>query len=236
MTARGFIPKPIRLRGGGHAADPRLGRVPEFDERSRDYPVTRSLQAAYVADAAPIRRTWRLDGRLDQEQSDACTGHAWTHEHAAEPKRHKPTSQLAFQWYDLARKLDGLPDEDGGGSTTLGAAKAGVRMGYFDSYEWCFTLEDVLLTISHLGCVVVGTVWRRGMFSPSREGIIHPTGPDDGGHEYLLRGYDPRRGLLVGSNSWGESWGRKGDFLIPAEQWDVLRRADGDACYPVRRS
>jgi hypothetical protein len=226
----------VLLRGGHRAADPRLGRVPEFDDRSRDFPVRRLL-ALLAPSAAIVARTWRLDVRLDQANTPRCVGYAWTHDYAAEPQRHAAVNDaLAVRWYDGAQRNDQYAGEAYEGSSTLGGAKAGVELGFFVEYVWCFGLDDLLLAVANLGPVVVGTNWYRRMTTPDEQGRVTLDGPLDGGHEWLVRGVDPRRERLTGSNSWGRGFGRRGDFTISFGDMGRLLGEDGDACYPVRVS
>jgi hypothetical protein len=210
--------------------DPRLGRRPEFDERSRQYPVRPLL-----ADARqPVRRTWRCDARLDQGATPHCVGFAWTHDHGAEPIRRKVADGIAHDWYRVAQAHDQWPGEDYDGSSTLGGAKAGVWFGAFNEYRWCFSLMDYILTLGWLGPVIVGTNWYRSMFSPDPSGHVTVDGRVSGGHEWMLRGVNPDREVFIARNSWGRSWGHEGDFTISFEDFDRLRLEDGDGAYPVR--
>jgi C1A family cysteine protease len=46
-----------------------------------------------------------------------------------------------------------------------------------------------------------------------------------GGHEVLCLGYDAPSKLAIIQNSWGDSWGQKGYFMMPFE---VLTASDTD--------
>jgi hypothetical protein len=56
-----------------------------------------------------------------------------------------------------------------------------------------------------------------------------------GGHAYLLRGVDTRRALARCSNSWGDSWGLSGEFLLPFRDLERLIHEDGEACAAVEK-
>lgn len=221
------------LKGGYTANDTRLGRVPEFDDRSRAFPAT-----ALLGDVPrPSSKHWRCDPRLDQGSFPRCVGYAWTADDAAAPIRRRVTDGLAVEWYDVAQRNDQWPGENYPGSSTLGGAKAGVILGKFHEYRWCFGIDDLVAVVTGLGPVVVGTNWYRGMFTPEgRRAHVRLTGPIDGGHEWLVRGVDQRRGTATGRNSWSAAWGRRGDFEIALEDLDRLLVEDGDACHPVRFS
>jgi hypothetical protein len=58
----------MRLKGGHTTSDPRLDRVPQFDERSRDYPIR-----ALVSEEEPLRsRGWYCPAWLNQGREGAC--------------------------------------------------------------------------------------------------------------------------------------------------------------------
>lgn len=213
------------------ATDTRLGRHIEFDDQSRNYPVRSLLPISQE----PKKKSWRCDPRLNQGQTPKCVGFAWTEDHAAEPQRHRVNDMLPHQWYKVAQEKDGITGPHDG-STTLGGAKAGVQLGFFKEYRWCFGLEDLIRTVSSLGPVLVGTNWYRSMFDPDENGVISISGPLDGGHEWCIRGVNPRRELFLARQTWGRSWGLRGDFLVPFDAMQLLLVQDGDACYPVREA
>jgi hypothetical protein len=220
----------VKLRDGSTPNDPRLGRIASFDERSKAFPA-RGLLAP---EARIVSRTWRLDPRLDQLQTPRCTGFAWTHDHAAEPQRHNVTAALADRWYHAAQDNDEWAGSDYEGSSTLGAAKAGVQLGFFREYRWCFGVNDLLLALSNLGPVLLGTNWHRAMFTPDARGLIKVSGPVDGGHEWCARGVDLKREEIVARNSWGREWGYFGDFRLSFADLGRLLEDGGDAAHPVR--
>jgi hypothetical protein len=122
----------IRLKGGAVATDPRLGRVPSFDERSRKYPIRALLDRT----AKPRSYTWRLGLHLDQGNTPACTGFSTAHELAAKPVVVPHVDQvLAMSLYIQARKNDEWPGEEYDGSSVLGAMKAASQGGYYERIQ-----------------------------------------------------------------------------------------------------
>jgi hypothetical protein len=223
----------IILKDGTAAADPRLGRLPGWDERNEQYPLR-----AILSRRPPRRKTWtiRKAARLDQGDGPTCVGHAWTHRANALPKSHSFDHDFALRWYDIATDLDNIPGK-GDGSTTLGGAKAGVKLGLINVFRWANTssLDDIIETIGYEGPVVVGTNWYRRMFTPDEKGRITVNGPIDGGHEYLLRGVNPAAEEFLITNSWTLSWGLSGDAKISFPDMLRLLNEDGDACAPTER-
>ena len=70
----------MKLKDGTEVQDPRLGRLVQFDERSRGFPI-RAL-----VEGKPLRSyTWRVGAWLDQGAEGACVGFAFGHELYARP-------------------------------------------------------------------------------------------------------------------------------------------------------
>lgn len=239
----------ILLRGGVTTSDPRLGRVPEFDEKSRQFPVR-----ALVAQTQPKSRSWKIKDVYDQgERLDnvtrgwdpsACTGFSGAYDLICAP-RPAPASlitpKFAFELYRLGQTLDEWAGENYEGSSVLGVAKAITKLGFAGAYHWAFGIDDSLLALSHLGPLVVGTDWQNSMFDPRPSGLITVEGGSSetaGGHAYMFRALymskiyqrfllgkgEPLRGepLLRGHQSWGRPWGRDGEFLMWASDLDKL--------------
>lgn len=77
------------------------------------------------------------------------------------------------------------------------------------------------------------------MFMPhDKTGYIAPTGPDEGGHAWLIIGAnrnrgnpDRTKGAIRMINSWGDSWGsQRGRAWITFRDLDKLIQDDGEAC------
>jgi len=204
---------------------------PRFDERSKQYPILSTIA---------IRRrrsyTWRCSMHLDQGREGACTGFAVSHEMMARPAEVKGISNLtAYKLYKQAQKLDQWPGESYEGSSVLGAMKAAVLQGYYREYRWAFDENDIALAVGYRGPVIMGTNWHEGMMTPDSNGLIRPTGKAVGGHAYLIRGYDHKRGLYRIHNSWGSSWGKDGDCFIESYDLVYLISEHGEACIPTAR-
>lgn len=108
----------MKLRGGYETSDPRLGRIPQWDERNKDYPVRMLLTAK-----APRSYTWRLPIHLNQGQTSACVGFSFAHELAARPVSVEGVSESAARSiYSSAKDLDEWPGSDYEGSSVLGGA------------------------------------------------------------------------------------------------------------------
>lgn len=230
------------LRDGSKSTDPRLGRLVQFDERSRNYPLRTML-----TDEMPVRSmTWRCDPRLDQGSEGACVGFAWSHELAAYPVVVDTDDAFARSVYRAAQKLDPWPGEDYEGTSVLAGAKAVQDLGHMDEYRWAFGIDDVLRAIGYHGPVVVGVQWQAGMREPRPSGLLEvdQSGGFVGGHAILLRGLtlksrlpgEPRGVPVVRfRNSWGADWGSNGDCFMHVENLAWLLDQQGECCIPVAR-
>lgn len=237
------------LKGGFITEDPRLDRIPKFDERSRNFPIRTVL-----SEEEPLRSFgWYCPAWLDQGQEGACVGFAWAHELAAWPAGIKGLSNkyAQEQLYWEAQKID---EWEGGsypgasprydGTSVLAGAKVIQNLGFMDEYRWSFGIEETLRTIGYHGPVVIGVNWHEGMFEPDEHGLIHPTGSVMGGHAVLVRGVALRARLPKKKgthsvvrirNSWGADWGVNGDCWMLVEEFEALLKERGEVCVPVMR-
>jgi hypothetical protein len=212
-----------------------LDRIPEFDERSRSFPI-RPLLATVTK---PRSYTWNIPNPgfpLDQGREGACVGFAWTHELAARPVVLSVSQHTARALYHEAQKVDEWPGEDYEGTSVLAAAKVLTEQGRIREYRWAFGLEDLKLAVGYKGPAVIGVYWYQGMDDVDDEGFIHATGMIRGGHAIMVNSVSLRRGAFGVLNSWGPGWGQNGRAWISFEDMDKLLHEDGEAAIPVRRS
>jgi hypothetical protein len=220
---------------------PGLGRHVWHDPRSRHYAIPEAegeLAAVEHERHSPI---------LDQGQLGSCTGNAGTGllgtgPFAADAEAAAPfTEGYAVQLYSDATQVDEFPGSYppmDSGSSGLAVAKVLKARGVIDRYEHAFTARAAIAALQRAP-VIVGTVWLSGMTEPDRTGRIHLSGKLEGGHEYLLRGYEPGKtfagGMLTFSNSWGPGWGDRGEFHMSVRQFSYLLGQQGDVTCPVPR-
>jgi len=208
-----------------------LGRLKEFDERSRDYPV-RSL----VGDAPTLStKIWDCDVWLDQGTEGACVGFSWAHELAAEPSVVEVDETYARMIYREAQKVDEWPGEDYEGTSVLAGVKIVKSFGWIDEYRWGFSLSDVLGAVVNIGPVILGTNWYEGMWDTDDDGYIWPTGSIAGGHAIMIVGYDHKRHAVLLHNSWGQSWGVDGRAWVDVTALEFLLSEQGEVCVPLVR-
>jgi len=135
----------------------------------------------------------------------------------------------AEQIYHLNTQVDPWPGEwppDDTGSSGLASAQSAQAIGWGGEYNWLFGgADEVVQEVMRGNTVSVGTWWYQGMMNQDADGVIHPTGPRVGGHQYLIRGYVKAKDLVLGRCWWGDFR----DFYIPRSALNDLIMDDGDA-------
>lgn len=178
---------------------------------------------------------------LDQGDLGSCTGNAlaqWLNTAQAQAARMNPgflDESKAVELYSAATRLDNIdgtyPPTDTG-SSGLAVSKAGKKLGYLSAYHHAFGFDALLLALQH-SPVIVGTEWTRGMFDPNSAGVIRPTGPVAGGHEYVILGGNMEHRLLTILNSWSDGWGKHGRAYISFRDFEMLLENQGDVTVPI---
>lgn len=221
----------IQLRGGVKTCDPRLGHIPEWDDRSNAY----LLRDVLPWDKKPRAKSWGLTSRLDQGQEGSCVGHGWAQWFNSAPKQHGLKHTDAVAIYKRAQELDEWAGSDYDGTSCLAGAKASKEKGLVKVYRWAKSLDDILLGLSWEGAVVMATSWYYGMYDADADGYVRVAGKPQGGHCYILRRNDPKHERALITNSWGRSWGIKGDAWITYKDLERLFDEDGQACLPTEK-
>lgn len=185
------------LKDGSVVHDPRLDRLVEFDERSRNYAL-----ADKIGRKKPRSYTWRIQAPylIDQGREGACVGFAVANELQSRPAEvdfgslSEANDFSVREVYWEAQKIDPW---DGGsypgaspqysGTSVLSGVKIAKDMGYFDSYYWTFTLEDLVIGLGRHGPAILGLAWFDTCYAPDPSGFIRPMGRQVGGHALLAR-------------------------------------------------
>jgi len=85
--------------------------------------------------------------------------------------------------------------------------------------------------------ISLGSPWYESWCEVGSDGVL----PEDysfiaGGHATFLYGYDKKKKVFHGQNSWGSSWGNGGLFEMPFSAIEQFKKDGGyDAHYPVVR-
>lgn len=225
----------VLLKNGTTVEDPRLDRLPEFDERSKNWPIRAAVVGAQLRGYGWSVRHW-----LDQHQEGACVSFAWHHEALALPKRAKfadddEATLRARERYRVMQTMDEWPGEDYEGTSVLAGAKVMQSLGYFTEYRWAFTLTDLLLAVGYEGPVVMGTDWYEGMYRPDSQGYLHPEGEVVGGHAWLISSVSMHYKRVTMWNSWGADWGMNGRAYLDFADLEKLLLSGGECCVPANR-
>lgn len=209
-----------------------FGRINEFDERSRDFPIS-----GLMGDAMPRTVVWACETWLDQGSDSSCVGCGVSHELAADPVKVPVSYAFAKNIYFEAQKIDSFPGGEypgaecpSFGTSVLAGAKIAKRLGYIGGYYWSFNLTELIIGLQ-AGPAVLGLVWYEGMMQVDADGYIHPSGGVTGGHCILCRGVDMERRRFILRNSWGRAWGLEGDCYMSFEDMEKLLKLRGDACF-----
>lgn len=231
----------IQLRGGFETRDPRLDRLPEFDERSREYGIRSLVKPTFTAG-----KVWTLAYLLDQRPTSGydgsgCTNFAMAHNRLSSPRPRKVADSrvagieaFARERYGRSKVLDQWPGEAYEGTSVLAACKAWKERGLLGEYRWAFGIDDLLAAIVHVGPAEIGSDWTDAMMEPGPGGLIVPEGSIAGGHAYNANGVilRPERSsrwkatgvrnepLIVGPQSWGQHRGpREGRVADGSSNW-----------------
>lgn len=219
-----------------------LGRRYSPDERDLNFMLARRLAPAGTP--LPSRKTWAIKAAsLDQKATGSCVGHAWANFLRCAPiKTNAGIDQLRWDIYDWATKNDEWTDNDNDvdrqfGTSIRAGAEAVVHMGRMKSYLWAFSLQPAVEWVLTEGPVVLGTNWYSSFMSPDKEGIVKitPAARSVGGHGYLWRGADTKRGLATCENSWGDSYAKSGTFYISFRDMERLIHEQGEVATAIEQ-
>lgn len=244
----------LSLLNENRVAGKPLGRHVEHDSRSRAYAVE-PADLSQVQIRPVLWKRWSpiLDqgnllaqGITEPGSPDAlgsCTGNAMTGWLGCEP--HCTNAQegarfderFAIGLYRVATGLDRIPGQyppDDTGSTGLAVAKAARKAALIRSYGWAFTTLGLVHALQS-GPVLVGVPWFEGFDHPDSNGRIAVGGQIRGGHEFVVRGYQPRPGAegeFLADQSWGPDWADHGSFKFFTGTWEALREQQADVTVP----
>lgn len=201
-------------------------------QQKEDWNDLRYMARGVVVPQASERnyRYWNQTGWWgDQNGWPECVAFACVHILEDGPETQPGTAPIVNprELYAECKRRDGIPHLDG----TYGRVAAAIlqERGFVKTYRWFMNAEEIGLYILENGPVAVGTNWYRGMTNPEKN-ILRLTGPVDGGHEYVLNGYNRIAGLFRVKNSWGRTWARNGNAWLQGEDLERLIVAEhGDA-------
>jgi hypothetical protein len=182
---------------------------------------------------APGTVAWDDPIQLDQGQTGHCVGFGWAAWGDCSPVQDQYQNPDGDLIYYECKVIDGQPQQENGSSVRSGA-QAMQKRGRLGAYVFASTTDEVKQWVTNHGPVVIGSDWTQDMFNPDTKGVVHPTGAVQGGHCYLLVGYDTASDMFLFDNSWGSTWGKNGRFFMAAADFDTLvMKANGEACAAI---
>lgn len=185
-----------------------------------------------VSSKRPVSKAWKCGPTLDQKQTNGCVGFASYQFQVSEPIVQEPILS-ALQIYAEARKNDEFPGEEDEGTSVRAGLNVLKAHGIIKAYHWAQSADEALEYMLKFGPVIFGTDWTTAMFEPDTKGTIRPTGKTVGGHAWFAHAGQWQRKLITGRTSWGESFGKKGDFLLSLPDINELFKRGGVAAAVV---
>lgn len=212
-----------------------LGRNKVHDERSRAF----AMPAKAIDRSLWRDKAVRLYDPLPNpnQRVGCCTGVAKCSQMNAVGNRKTGVVlglDNAEHIYSENTKIDpweGVWPPDDTGSSGLASAKTAQALGIGGEYRWLFGgADEVIQNVMEGKVISVGTWWYDSMFHQQPSGLVRVMGSRAGGHQYVIRGYDKSRDLVLG-RCW---WGTYRDFWMMRTEFDTLLRDGGDAHWQVR--
>jgi hypothetical protein len=234
---------------------PLLGRNVNHDSRSWSYalqphdtPIRSVRHAAYI-------------GIMDQGDVGSCTGNASVacayrapfYAPDAPAWQYEPTESGALTWYSQNTAGDDYagtyyyPTGYGvdTGSDGLTSSKVAMQAGIITGYQMAGDLASSLEALQDRPGIT-GLPWYNSMFDAPASGLltVDTSSGLAGGHELCVDevvavdspGNGTGRLLVGGPNSWGTSWGARGRWYLPANDWWALRQQQGDVYFWTAKS
>lgn len=235
----------IQLRGGYQTEDPRTDRLPHYDPESRKWKIRTLLEQQEVPLTMPTTgRTWPLlrKTRLDQLKEGACVGFTGAHDMQALPGRVPDVTNETARWiYKEAQKIDPWAGEAYEGTAVLAGLQILRRIGAIKEFRWGGAgsgdvFLDLTLALRHEGPGIAGLKWFSNCMNVDKNGYIHPTGSEVGGHAILIRGMSISKRYFILSNSWGLDWGIFGDCKVSFDEMGPWLEDDGEVAFGIGRS
>lgn len=209
---------------------PGMGRgLVNHDDRSKAFRAVDLLDPNLVTRSRKWQRGWAYDqGATSQCVAFTGKGLLNTSPVARHARWSKRSRYSPADFYLGAQLHDEWDGESYDGTSALGLCRYLTELGILAEYRWCFGLQDVLLTLSHIGAVGIGIWWYDSMFRPV-DGLLRVEGSRAGGHEIEVTGIDIDRREVILTNSWGLRWGVRGRARLAWDDLDRLLSEDGDA-------
>lgn len=201
------------------------------DPRNALFPLSLAMRAV----APPTSKAWRSGPyALNQGNLGACVGFAGANFLQNSPTRTTVVNETGFGLYWACKEIDGYAGE---GTWDAILMKVLQAQGRISRYLWATSPTEAKQWVLTTGPLLIGVPWYESMFDPGYKGSdltapwLNLAGNVVGGHEVLIRGYSRPRDAYRLRNSWGGTWGAKGEAWLARADFDRLVFAEGgDAC------
>ena len=193
----------------------------------------------------PLVHTRRII--LDQKSEGACTGFAVAAAiNILNQRAGRDIVVSARMLYEMAKRNDEWPGESYDGSSLRGAIHGWKNMGVCEEAMWPYytgankgsltiemaknarsntigayyrlkpVISDFHAALNETGVIAVSAKVHKG-WDDAKDGIIKHYKKTDGGHAFIIVGYN-EKGFWI-QNSWGKGWGDNGVALWSYEDW-----------------
>jgi hypothetical protein len=227
-----------------------LGRVRIPDVRDFEYTVPRLARATTKQALATLgsasltkERTqpWNLGPVVDQGNRPTCVLHALLGFLYAAPLMSREENRLTWteEGYRWAQANDEWPGSDyDGTSVRAGIQFVRKELGRIQSFARVQTVDEMVAWLRSPvgGPMPIGVDLFEAMAAVGESGMGRAAGSWLGGHAMLCYWYDRARKLFRIRNSWGPSWGRGGDLLLPYADMKLLIEQLGGDAYAVSQT
>lgn len=247
----------VTLKDSTEVEDPRLDRLIEFDEESREYPIrTLKKGSTEIGEKKPRSYTWRIQAPylVDQGEEGACVGFSVVNELMARPsevpfdaqsqadafaeREVYHTAQHNDPWRGcyLGQQCPIAPGPKMDGTSVLAGVKAAQSLGYFEEYRWSFSIRDLVLGLGRHGPAILGLWWFDTNYKPNDKGRIGPRGRKVGGHAILARAVKIvwREGMTWEEHGW-DAVDMDASYVTIRNSWGRWgKKGSGDAEVTLR--
>ena len=171
------------------------------------------------------------DTVLDQADTGHCVGFGHAQWGNTDPVDDNYANNDGHDIYYEAKVIDGEPKAENGTSVHSGI-KAMKNRKRVTAYAWTSAIPEMKQWVLTKGSLIIGSDWYTGMFNPDTNGFIKPSGVVEGGHCYIIIGWDDADNLTI-LNSWGSGWGKGGRAFIKSADFGKLINPGFEACAAV---
>lgn len=174
----------------------------------------------------------KLHGISDQADTPECVGFTGLDWGNTTPVDDDWANAIGTEIYLACKVIDGEPGQMNG-SNSRSLCKALQQRGRIGAYAFSGQASTGVSYITQHGPVGTGIPWDNNMFSVDAHGFIGVGGPEEGGHEIEIIGYDPAgygsgKPAVLFPNHWTDNWGLKGFAYMHVDHWQSLLDRGGD--------